>query len=165
MRKWAVLLSFVYIVPVCMFVIMGASDNPDDVTFKGVATFSNAIVASAGVTETVKVVVYNTTATTRTILASETGTVFAATDISDDPITFLLPAAAAGLTYTFADYDATAAADLHIDCQSGDQIALNTAAQKWSNTADSQASITVTAVDGTHWVARGAIGTWGDGGA
>lgn len=110
------------------------------------------------------VVEYNTTTTARSVLAYETGTVFVMYETSNDPTTFTLPTAEAGLTFTFIDNDATAAADLCIEPASGDQINKAAAGVSLTDTGDATGeSVTLIAKDATHWVVMDKSGTWAAG--
>jgi hypothetical protein len=107
---------------------------------------------------------YTTTTAARTVLAEETGMIFYSSSISNDPVTFNLPAARAGLRFTFVDLDATAAADLHINPDDADSINLGTAGVDWVATGDAVGEVTtVEAVDGVNWLVTNQIGTWAAG--
>lgn len=77
-------------------------------------------------------------------------------------IIFTLPPAAAGLTYTFVDGNATAADDLWITAGTGDTINGGTAAKSFKNTGDVvNASVVFVAQSAVDWVAMpSSIGTW-----
>jgi hypothetical protein len=110
---------------------------------------------------TVGVVDYTTTGTSYTVERNQTGKVFTCSEISEDPITFILPACRAGLIYTFVDLDATAAADLIIDTQTGDKINNQTAGVTYNNTGDVRGeSVTVIGLNDTDWAILSKTGTW-----
>lgn len=165
-HKWLLSLSLVVLGLVCAGIVMATPTNPkivDRTTFGGYTVFPNGVV-SYPLLNTVRVVDYTTTATARPVLAYESGTVFTMSSTSDDPTTFTLPAAEAGLTYTFVDLDATAAADLVIDPATGDKINNGTAGVSYNATGDAFGeTVTLIAVDATNWVVVESVGTWGAG--
>ena len=109
-----------------------------------------------------RVIAYDTTSTARTIYWSETGTSFlTSTAANNDTVTFNLPTAKQGLTYTFYDTDATASGDLKIQAASGDVIDGSPAAgyllSGGDNTSD---TVTLEATDATYWRVKSIRGTW-----
>ena len=118
----------------------------------------------AGLKKTVNVVDYVTTATVRTVTAAESGTTFIVSDlegISSSTVSFQLPAAAAGLTYTFVDGEASADQDLRITAATGDTINGGTAGKKYMSGGDTvKESTTLVAIDGTRWEVIKETGTW-----
>jgi hypothetical protein len=108
--------------------------------------------------------VSTTTTTPVAVSAANTGTVYVSYGVAAGAANcvYTLPAAAAGLTYTFVDANATAADDLWLTAAAGDKINGGTAAKSFVNTGDVYgASVTVFAADATNWIAiPGTIGTW-----
>lgn len=133
-------------------------------------TTGSATLASAGVTGLLtygalktNIVAYATTTTARTITAAESGTTFVMTPISGTKavVTFTLPAAAAGLYYTFIDQDPEANADLWITATAGDTINGGTAGKSYTCTGDAvKQSVTLVSIDGTSWEVISEVGTW-----
>lgn len=146
--------------------VRATPDNPVEAafsTYRDYTAFPNGVVAYP-LLNTVRVVDYITTTAARSVLAYESGTVFTMSSTADDPTTFSLPAAEAGLTFTFVDLDATAAADLVIDPATGDKINGGTAGVSYNCTGDAVGqTTTITAVDDTNWVVVGYLGTWAAG--
>lgn len=136
-----------------------------DLVKAGIDTLQGWMKITKGVQWSASLIVdYNTTTTARTITARETGTVFIMTSTSDDPVTFNLPDAAAGLNYTFIDLDATAAADLTINPKDGDSINLGTAGVSFNATGDAVGeTVTLMAEDSVKWISTSKGGTWGAG--
>lgn len=113
-----------------------------------------------------------TTAETETVDVAESGKVFVQTRASTT-VTYTLPAAAAGLTYTFVCGDA--GSEILITPQSGDAIvtkihaaengtalapAAGTGIKNTAATNVAGDSITLTALDGTTWYGTSIIGLW-----
>ena len=92
-------------------------------------------------------------ATSEAVLATDSGKVFATT-AGKGAVTYTLPAAAVGLTYTFVDVSAAAGDDLIIQAVGDDTINGGTAAKKYSSDqADAvPCSVTLTAISDTQWV-------------
>ena len=133
----------------------------DDLVVSGLATVGETLAVTGAITGKMAIVDYVTTSAARTLTAAESGTVFMVTESGDDPVTFNLPTAAAGLTYTFIDLDATAAADLKIKAATGDTINGGTAAKIYECTGDAvKQSVTLVAVNATKWEVIAEIGTW-----
>jgi hypothetical protein len=156
-------------------------------TFSGTTTVSGSLVASGGVTGDVTgnltgnvtgalssttLPVEATTAETEAVSAAESGKVFVQTR-SSTTVTYTLPAAAAGLTYTFVCGHADS--EILITPQSGDAIvtkihaandgtALAPAAGTGiKNTAGTNVAgdfIRLVALDGTTWYGVGMTGVW-----
>jgi hypothetical protein len=124
---------------------------------------AGSINANAGtIVAGVKVVVYNTTTTARTITAAENGTLFVMQSTSDDPVTFILPTILrAGMKYGFLDYDATAAADLIVDPAVVNSINGQTDGVTLNCTGDAIGeAIWLVSIDGTRWATQTKTGTW-----
>jgi hypothetical protein len=99
-------------------------------------------------------------ATSETVLATDSGKVFATT-AGQGAVTYTLPTAAAGLVYTFVDVSATAADDLKIQAAAGDTINGGTAAKIYECVTDTiPATVTLVAIDETQWVVIAEAGTW-----
>jgi hypothetical protein len=83
-----------------------------------------------------------------------------------DVIDFTLPPAEAGLVVMFYD---KAGGVITVDTATGDEICLNGTDLTAGYSIDSPGAvgdfIVLFAIDGTHWVTLGQIGTWIDGGA
>jgi hypothetical protein len=130
----------------------------------GIDTFNGYIQVESFALDPTGIVDYTTTSTARTIKVKESGTAFTVSSSSDDPVTFNLPAAAAGLIYTFVDLDATAAADLTVDPATGDKINGGTAGVSYNCTGDAIGeTMTLLCIDDTNWVIVGYRGTWATG--
>jgi hypothetical protein len=98
--------------------------------------------------------------TDETLLATDSGKVFANT-ATNGVTTFTLPAAAAGLTFTFVDVSATAADDVLIQAVGDDKINGGTAAKIYQSVTDAiPATVTITAIDATNWHVTSEAGTW-----
>lgn len=117
---------------------------------------------NSGVLGTEKIV--TTTTTPVAVTAANSGAVYVSYGVAATAANcvFTLPTAAAGLTYTFVDANATAADDLWVTAAAGDAINGGTAAKSFKNTGDVYgASVVFIAIDATNWIAMpGAIGTW-----
>lgn len=143
-------------------------------------TFSQAITASGGVTGDVTgnvtggvtLPVEATTAETEAVTAAESGKVFVQTR-SSTTVTYTLPAAAAGLTYTFVCGHADS--EIKITPATGDAIvtkihsaqdgtalapAAGTGIKNTAATNVAGDAITVTALDGTSWYGTSIVGLW-----
>lgn len=106
--------------------------------------------------------VYATTTTNRTIAQWETGSVYAdSTAASDDRVTFNLPAAKAGMRYSFVKRNSTVSSVLWLQSNTGDTINAGTAskAYKCTGTTQPQACGIVAIADGI-WVIQYQVGTW-----
>ena len=90
--------------------------------------------------------------TDETVLAADSGKYFTNT-AGQAAVTFTLPAAAAGLIFTFIDISSSAADDIIIQAVGDDTINGGTAAKKYSSDqADAvPCSVTLVAVDGINW--------------
>jgi len=98
---------------------------------------------------------------TLTVAQSGTVCVCDGNDGSAGNVVLTLPAAAAGLTYTFVDANATAGDDLYIQAGAGDTINDGTAAKYLACKTDSAGqSVTLVAVDDKRWLIIGYAGTW-----
>lgn len=169
------------------FVRQGDNTLIGNNTFTGTNTFSGSLVASGGVTGDVTgnltgnvtgaltsstVPVEATTAETEIISTGESGKVFVQTR-SSTTVTYTLPAAAAGLTYTFVCGHADS--EILITPASGDAIvtkihaaengtalapAAGTGIKNTAATNVAGDSITLTALDGTSWYGTSIIGLW-----
>ena len=99
-------------------------------------------------------------ATSETLTAADSGKVF--TNTAGQTITtFTLPAAAAGLTFTFCDISAVAGEDVSILAVGDDTINGGTAAKRYECTTDAiPQAVTLTAIDATQWIVTSEVGTW-----
>lgn len=103
-------------------------------------------------------VVNESTSTPLALSADDSGTIYTnngATGI----VTFNLPSAAAGITYTFATSEALR---INVVAASGDQIVHSgqTADDSIRSGNAEGASITLVAIDATSWVVTAAMGSW-----
>lgn len=101
--------------------------------------------------------------TDHTLTAADSSRVIIAdgNDAAAGNLVYDLPAAAAGLTFTFADANSTAGDDLYIKAAAGDTINGGTAGQYLACKTDSAGqSVTLVAVDGTRWLLIASVGTW-----
>ena len=79
-----------------------------------------------------------------------------------DNCVYVLPTAAAGLIFRFADVEAAAGADLYVQAAAGDKINDGTAAQYYACKDDTYGShVVLVAIDDTEWVTISEGGTWG----
>jgi hypothetical protein len=98
-------------------------------------------------------------ATPETLTAAETGKV--AVSNYTGTLTVNLPAAAAGLTFTVVDNSATAADDVIVDIDAGDNIEGDTNGDGLICTDDAVgSSVTLVAVDDARWIVLSTTGTW-----
>lgn len=176
-------LSLFALALVALFVVAKATDFPGLMTvgqlavtadsqgtgnavIGGTLTVTGATTLSSSVASLISVVTYNTTTTARTITATEAKcrTTFVVASSSDDPVTFNLPVAVAGMEVTFIDNDATAAADLTINPVDGTTINGGSAGVSYNCTGDAVAQVTVLrAISTTEWVSVSTLGTWAAG--
>lgn len=106
-----------------------------------------------------KCVIDTDTSTPITVTAAESGKVFVSSYTGT--LTWNLPQAAAGLTYTFIDNSATAADDVIVDIQAGDNIEGDTNGDGVICTDDVVgSSITLIAITSTRWIVVAKTGTW-----
>ena len=135
-------------------------------TVAGVTTLNGTLVGDAATTIIgfVDVIVAKATTTPTSVTAANSGGIYVNEGIAASPADsiFTLPTAAAGLTYTFVDANATSADDMWITANTGDTINGGTANKSFKNTGDViGASVTIFAIDATRWIAvPGSIGTW-----
>jgi len=103
-------------------------------------------------------VVNQSSATPLALSADDSGTVYTNSGAAGI-VTFNLPSAAAGITYTFA---ASEALRIDVAASSGDQIVHSGQAADDSIRSGSAAgdSITLVALDATSWVVTAAMGSW-----
>jgi len=100
------------------------------------------------------------TSQTNVLTAAESGTVYQI--VYTGTHTTTLPDAAAGLIYTFIDASATAADDVVIDCQAGDNIDGDTNGDAIESVTDAVGqTVALIAIDGTDWHTINVSGTWG----
>lgn len=109
-----------------------------------------------------RVVTFETESGTRTIYATESGTVFVmGNGAQTNPVTFALPAAYPGLWFTFIDMDPDAAGDLIIQAATGDTVGGSVASGTLTSSGDAIGeTVTIVAVDESDWVVISSIGTW-----
>lgn len=120
-----------------------------------------AIDGERKIQSSVNFIEYNTTGTARTLYDHETGSFVCMTSTGDDPTSFVLPAAKAGLIFMFVDNDSTAAADLTIDPRDDDTIDGDTAGDSVYCATDAVGQVLwLLAVDTTRWITVLKIGTW-----
>lgn len=158
------------------FVRQGNNTLVGNNTFTGTNTFSGSLVASGGVVGTVTGgsvrPVAPTTAETKAVGVAESGSVFVQTRASTT-VTYSLPAAAAGLTYTFvcghADSEilvTPAAGDAIVTkihaAQDGTALApaAGTGIKNTAATNVAGDSITLVALDATTWYGTSIVGLW-----
>jgi len=94
-----------------------------------------------------------------TVSADDTGKVFSNEGAAALAV-YNLPAAAAGLTYTFVVQDADG---IQIDAQAGDTIRLATSVSSSGGTATSTdigSALILVALNATEWMARSIVGAW-----
>lgn len=142
----------------------------EDLTVNGAATFASTVTIS-GATASLRPV-EATTAETEAVSAAESGKVFVQTR-SSTTVTYTLPAAAAGLTYTFVCGHADS--EILITPATGDAIvtkihaaengtalapAAGTGIKNTAGTNVAGDCITLVALDGTTWYGVGMTGVW-----
>lgn len=142
------------------FTVIAFANWQGDLRRGGIDTYDGYVrMDSFGYTASA-IIDYTTTGTARTVTVRESGSIFTASELSDDPVTFNLPDASKGLIYTFVDLDATAAADLVVNPKDGDKINGGTAGVSYNLTGDAVGeTMTLLAVDGVNWVIIGYRGT------
>ena len=100
-------------------------------------------------------------ATSETVLATDSGKAFVTT-AGQGAVTYTLPPAVAGLTFTFIDHSAGEGDDLIIDPAADDTIDGDTAGDAIESVTDAvPQTITLLAVNGVDWVTVSKVGTWG----
>ncbi len=135
--------------------------NTDPVTISGALSPNGAVLGDGGDTlfgfrREVEV----EPGTAETLTAADSGKVFANT-ATNGVTTYTLPAAAAGLTFTFVDVSAQAADDVRIQAVGDDKINGGTAAKIYESVTDAiPATVTITAIDATNWHVTSEAGTW-----
>lgn len=93
------------------------------------------------------------------ITAAETGSVYVSSKTGT--LTLTLPQAATGLTFTVIDDSATAADDVIVDIQAGDNIEGDTNGDGLICTDDTVgSSVTLIATSATRWTVLSTTGTW-----
>jgi len=108
----------------------------------------------------VKKIIEVEAATSETVLATESGKVFINTS-GAGTATFTLPAAAAGLTFTFIDISIIAGDHIVLQAGSGDAINSGTVAKAYKNTTTARPqAVTLVAVNATSWEVADQVGTW-----
>ena len=121
-------------------------------TLSGDVTWANTISGQ-------KVPFEAVTASTNVLTAAESGLVTTVTYTGSHTTT--LPQAAAGLTFTVIDNSATAADDVIVDIQAGDNIEGDSNGDGLICTDDAVgSSVTLVAVSATRWVVLSTTGTW-----
>ena len=99
-------------------------------------------------------------ATSETLTAADSGKVFTNTS-GQTMTTFTLPAAAAGITFTFCDVSALATNDVTIQTVGDDTINGGTAGKAYECVTDAvPQATTLTAIDGVQWIITSEVGTW-----
>jgi hypothetical protein len=154
------------------FVRQGDNTLIGNNTFTGTNTFSGAIVATGGVTGGLTRLVAAQATGTKAVSAAESGTMFVNTQ-GASTTTFTLPAAAAGLEYTFVE--ANASGEILITPAAGDAIvgkihaaqdgtalapAAGTGIKNTAATNVAGDAITLVALDATTWYAVAQTGLW-----
>jgi hypothetical protein len=101
-------------------------------------------------------------ATSYTVLAADSATTFDNTGAGGTVVTFTLPAAAVGLTFTFNDVLTTAASGIVVTPQGGDTIAYTTktAGQSITSPVAARGSVTLTCTAANTWAVVSIIGTF-----
>jgi len=150
------------------FVRQGDNTLIGNNTFTGTNTFSGTVVLSGGLSRSVE----ETTAETEAVSAAESGKVFVQTR-SSTTVTYTLPSAAAGLTYTFVCGHANS--EILITPAAGDAIvtkihsaqdgtalapAAGTGIKNTAATNVAGDSITLVCLDGTTWYGTSIVGLW-----
>jgi len=150
------------------FVRQGDNTLIGNNTFTGTNTFTGATLLSGGHTVPVEA----TTAETEAVASTESGKVFVQTR-SSTTVTYTLPAAAAGLTYTFVCGHANS--EILITPAAGDAIvtiihsaqdgsalapAAGTGIKNTAATNVAGDSITLVCLDGTTWYGTSIVGLW-----
>lgn len=137
-------------------------------TFSGATTFSGTLVSTGGLYRPVEA----TTAETEAVAVADSGKVFVQTR-SSTTVTYTLPAAEAGLEYTFVC--GNAGSEILITPQSGDAIvtkihaaengtalapAAGTGIKNTAATNVAGDAITLVCLDGTTWYGTSIVGLW-----
>lgn len=150
------------------FVRQGDNTLIGNNTFSGTNTFSGSLVLSGGLTRSVEA----TTAETEAVSVAESGKVFVQTR-SSTTVTYTLPAAAAGLEYTFVCGNASS--EILVTPQAGDAIvtkihsaqdgtalapAAGTGIKNTAATNVAGDAITLVCLDGTTWYGTSIVGLW-----
>ena len=158
------------------FVRQGNNTLVGNNTFTGTNTFTGPVVASGGITGNVtggatRLVAAQATGT-KAVSAAESGTMFVNTQ-GASTTTFTLPSAAAGLTYTFVESNASG--EILITPASGDAIvgkihaaqdgtamapAAGTGIKNTAATNVAGDSITLVALNDTTWYVVAQTGLW-----
>ncbi len=100
-------------------------------------------------------------AAAETLTAADSGKIFITAAAPGQATVYTLPAAAAGVTFTFVDVSATAGDDLQIQAVGDDTINAGTAAKIYECVTDAiPQATTITAVDATRWEVTSEVGTW-----
>lgn len=149
-------------------------ESTGEATFTGSLEVTGTIEAGGAITPTGGVLkqVEATTAETEAVAAADSGRVYVQTR-SSTTVTYTLPAAAAGLTYTFVCGHADS--EILITPQTGDAIvtkihaaqdgtalapAAGTGIKNTAGTNVAGDAITLVALDGTTWYGTALIGLW-----
>ena len=131
-------------------------------TLTGAATLSSTLDVAGAITYEMQVIDYTSTETARTLTVAESGTTFCITaaDAAAE-VEFVLPTAAAGLTYTFVDGDETSGADLVIQAGADDTINGGTASKEYVCSGDAvKQTCTIVAINAVRWIVVAENGTW-----
>lgn len=140
-----------------------AIDAADDMTITAAGNLTYAVTGTMSmggsqVTNTL-LAFEAVTASTNVLTAAESGLVTTVTYTGTHTTT--LPQAAAGLTFTIIDNSATAADDVIVDIQAGDNIEGDTNGDGLICTDDAVgSSVTLVAVSATRWIVISKTGTW-----
>lgn len=100
-------------------------------------------------------------AAAETLTAADSGKIFVCAAAAGQATVYTLPAAAAGLRFTFVDVAAGAGNDVQIQAVGDDTINAGTAAKIYECVTDAvRQSTTIVAVDSTRWEVVAEVGTW-----
>ena len=136
---------------------------PGDIKVTGTATMSGdaTVAGDIAVTGTVTTAlrpIEVETGTSETVLSTESGKIFSTT-LGTGTVTYTLPTASTGLTFTFIDASATAGDDLWITAGTGDTINSGTVAKSYVSTADAVPStVTLVAISAGSWEVISEVG-------
>lgn len=123
---------------------------------------TNVVVMNGYMGAKVHVIEYATTTTAYTITAQQArqNVVFVMPEVSDDPVTFNLPACVVGDVVSFIDADSTAAADLTINPADADKINGGTAGVSLNATGDAVGEGITLVGTSLGWLSVSKTGTW-----
>lgn len=141
---------------------LNADNIPNALTNDASVTLSNVTVTDGTTTQDLDKLrsIEIEPGTNETVVPSDSGKVFSTT-IGTGDVTFTLPGAVAGLTFTFIDASATAADDVWITTATGDSINSGTAGESYVSITDSiPQTVTIVAINDGSWEVTSSVGTW-----